>query len=385
MVLGKNVYRKEGFNDEYAKALERIPRDVIMTHWYYWTDHDGKHSPMVERVAGAGRPFVVAPSSRIQASDLGQFRPAMENQRHMARVGARHGAFGLINTQWEARNGSCFETGWPLLALALGYAWSGPPSDQEVADPSGFLQAWGFGVGGGTAGELATYWRSLDEATDVLLARDPAFLNALRWTLIVRGPAELWRSLSPVLTQDDRRRYLRHIAAADQAIQGAAPHDAMLQKALAVPVLMARAAVGVIDAMDDAWTHYHQASLVERDPSRRAEFEASIDAAVASIHAAAESMDPYRLALKELSATTGHTPYDAYALSLFQKDLFQVAKLVRSAAKAGIGLPYFERLLYRPDWHHISNMKQLQIRHVFTQRQNHTRWLRLPEPRKRSL
>lgn len=36
MVLGKNAYREEGFKDEYRKALNRIPKDTIMTHWWYF-------------------------------------------------------------------------------------------------------------------------------------------------------------------------------------------------------------------------------------------------------------------------------------------------------------------------------------------------------------
>ena len=378
MVLGKNIHRPEGFNEDYRQALDRIPRDVVMAHWYYWTDSDGKHRPIIERVAASGQPFVVAPSSNAYTDDFGSLRCALDNQRYMARCGAKHGAFGLVNTHWESRFGSVYAAGWPLQALAAGFAWSG-----GRAPDSAFWQALSFTLTG-DQGALVEYCRLMDAVQD-RLAQCGINRRMVRSVLYMDGPHVLWRRYTSGLTPADRGAVRRMLARAARAHDAIGPRDAELKRAVRVGISLFEEALNVMDAFDAAWGQYHRAAELERQPRAAREFARRIGETIACLERAATAVDRHRRVILDMEKRTGHTPYDAYALGQWAGALRGVAPLLRAVVRDGSGLPYFEKLLHLPRCYHESNLPQLLVQNTFDPWYGDratpppTRWVRKPK------
>ena len=358
MVVGKNVFRKEGLNEDAPRAFRAIPKDTVMTHWYYWTDEDGKHAPIFRRVVKAGRPFVVAPSDKAQSWNYGHFQKAVENQAYLARLGVKHGAFGYVCTQWEARCGHSFEASWPFLAFSAGYAWSGGIRWEKAAG------AFSFALCGDFSGALVEYLRVLQKVEDFLFARMERNPLGFRSYLISEGPQVLWARYSPALAPRDFRVLDSLLKRASQSHARLGTRDPGLKEALRLPLVLFGEGLRIVTAFDQAWAHYHRAALAERRAGKRKEFRDGIHGAVAQLRRAMEGVANYRAALLGLEKT-GHTSYDSYALGRHLKNMAGVLTLIGKVVREDYGLPYFERLINLPDAYHHSNLQQLRIQNTF--------------------
>lgn len=358
MVLGKNIYRAEGFNDDYRKALDRIPRDVVMTHWYYYTNFDGKHAPIIDRVARTGRPFVVAPSAQTYTDDFGNLRNAIANQSYMAQCGRKHGAFGLINTHWESRYGCVYLAGWPLQALAAGFAWAGG----QAPGPE-FWKAMAFTLTGDT-GTLVEYLKAMEEIQDIL-ARHGIGRQMVRASLFLDGPHVLWRRHTGGLPPARRRAIRRLLERARRLHRTVGARDPQLKQAIGIGAVLFEEALNVMDAFDQAWGEYHRAAEIERQPEAKREFRRRIARTLQRLEEAAGAVERYRHAIFGLERETGHTPYDSHALGEWARAIRTVAPLVRAVVRDGNGLPYFEKLLRLPPCYYGSNLRQIQVQNTF--------------------
>ncbi len=358
MVLGKNVFRPEGFNQDYRKALDRIPRDAVMTHWYYWTDRDGKHAPIIERVAKEGRPFVVAPSNQSYTCDFGSLKAALENQSYMARCGQSAGAFGLVCTHWESRYGSSYLASWPLQALAAGFAWSGGGRPGP-----GLRRSLSLALTG-DHGALLDFLQLLDRVQDVL-AENKVGHCMVRSSFFLDGPHVLWRRFTGVLPPARRREIRRLLERARRTYRNIGRRDLPLKRALRLGMALFEEALHVMDAFDRAWDEYHRAAELERTSGAGREFERRIEGTNRNLEAAAKSIERYRRVVVELERRTGHTPYDGYALTAWIEAVRSVTPLIRAAVRDGGGLPCFEKLLYLPPCYYGSNLRQLQVQNTF--------------------
>ena len=357
MVVGKNVFRPEGFNADAPKALARIPHDVILTHWYYWTDSDGKHSPIIQRVAAANRPFIVAPSARSSHTNGPHLELAAKNQTYLARAGKKAGAFGYVCTHWEGRTGSAFESSWPLLAMSAECAWSGGDPATPAAG-----RALSFIATGELTGSLADYLHTLSVIEDELKGA-----SSDRAKLITRGPHNLWQKWSAAMPPARRKKVLRLLAQANRHHARIGNRDPGLKRALAMPASLHTECIHILSAFDQAWHHYHAAAESQVRPGGRAKFQKSIQRTVAAIGEAAAAVQRYRLQVRALEKT-GHTPYDSHALGLHVAELRKLGRLIRQVARGCNGLPYFGKLLYAPDNYYISNLRQLQVQNTFFER-----------------
>jgi len=372
MVIGKNVFRKEGFNEDAPKALAYFPKDTVLVHWWYWADEDGKHGPMIRRVAESGRRFVVAPSIITFKHDYGSLTDAVENQRYMAESGRKHGAFGYVCTQWESRYGNSFEASWPLLALSAGQAWTGG----QVVDDA-VLRALSFAVTGETTGALGGWLREVS-AVDDFIGGKTGRRGAFRSDLFLGGPHYLWRRMSPVLDARDRAFIAGRLRAAAAHLAALGRRDPALNQALLLPMDLLGEGLRIMAAFDHAWAEYHRAALVERDPKAAGEFGLRIHNACARLRQAGASAERLRRRVLRLERATGHTAYDGYALGRHASDLRDLIDLVRAVAEDRGGLPYFEKLLYRPDSYCVSNLRQMQVQNTL-----HVRHAGLPWPVRR--
>lgn len=372
MVMGKNVDRTEGFGKDYATALQRFPRDVIMVHWYYWTNADGKHAGILDRVRKSGRPVVMAPSSKTYQFDYGNLRAAAENQSHMAQCGLDCQALGYVCTHWESRYGSSFEAGWPLLALSAGFAWGGP-----VAVDASLRRRLSFAITGETDGALGRYLQTLGEIEDFLIVHRKVPATGFRSFIFLNGPDQLWRRLTGLLTSADRSHLRKLLAKAVAQQAGIGPRDPALKRALQLPTILFAEGLNIIDSFDRAWDAYHQAALVERRPRQAKVFRRYIKATVTELRAVTAALTRLRRKMQELEET-GHTPYDGHVLGQWIDSLRNLSQLVRTAAKSAGGLPYFEKLLYLPDAYYTSNLRQLQVQNGGYARYANLPWLKRP-------
>lgn len=359
MVMGKNVYRKEGFGDAYTQALAALPSETVMTHWYYWTDSDGLHSPIIQRVAASGRPFVVAPSARgFCNDDCGSWAEATENQCYMAGCGETHGAFGFVNTHWESQCGSLFEACWPLVASGAGFAWSGS------RDFGGrWARAFSFAVCGDTANTLVDYLQALNRVSTDL---EQFGLNraGFRGRLFQQGPHQLWRKLSPVLDRRAQARLDAGLTAAARLHRQLGSRDTGLNRALGWPLLLLREGLALTAVLDRSWARYHAAALAEARPDAGPARDRARADAVAGMRDAAACLRRLATALRPLELT-GHSPYDRQVLAGHARELEAAARLMRQAARTRIGLPYFEKLLHLRDCYHQSSLAQFRVQSTF--------------------
>ncbi|MCG8590115.1 MAG: family 20 glycosylhydrolase [Proteobacteria bacterium] len=133
----------------HPERLEELDPNLVLLDWWYEADFTYDR---VEAFARAGLEFWVCPGTsswnslfpRIENSDL--------NIARYAEAGRKHGATGLLVTDWgDHGHYNLLGNSWLGYALAAQHAWSG------AADPKRFDRAFGrllFGDASGRAGRI---------------------------------------------------------------------------------------------------------------------------------------------------------------------------------------------------------------------------------------
>ncbi len=101
---------------QHPELIAELPRDAIALEWGYEADHPFDEDGA--RFAAAGVPFYVCPGTSSWNSIAGRTENTIANIRNAAKNGLKHGAIGLLNTDW-GDNGH-----WqylPISFLGLGY------------------------------------------------------------------------------------------------------------------------------------------------------------------------------------------------------------------------------------------------------------------------
>lgn len=83
---------------KHPELVDELPRDVVALIWGYEADHP--FDEQCSRVAASGRQFYVCPGTSSWCSLAGRTRNMLDNIRSAAEMGLRHGAVGLLNTDW---------------------------------------------------------------------------------------------------------------------------------------------------------------------------------------------------------------------------------------------------------------------------------------------
>lgn len=374
MVQGINVMRPNGFAEQYKQALDRIPRDVVMTHWYYWTEQERDHGSIMHRVAAEGRPLAMAAGADGVNHEYPGVTSAAAALDHMADCARRHNATAFIQTHWSAVLGVPYETHWPLMALAAPFAWAGP-----CAVDDGMLDRLAFALTGRIHSGVAAYLKTLDALDQWCGRAMPALGGQLRKLLFRRGPDGLHQRISPELSPAMRREARQLLATAATQSQLLAGNDEDLLRAIRLPVTTYATALDVLDGFDAAWRHYHAASLIERDPAASKTFSREIEAAIAQLRDVRESIGRLRARLVDMEPM-GHTPYDAILLDRWCQCLDATANVIDAAARESIGLPAFHKLLYPPDAAHLPNLDQYRLQYTSRPHRADYPWPRRHEP-----
>jgi hypothetical protein len=82
----------------HPRLVDRIPGDIVLLNWEY--DPQGPRIPRTRELAEAGRDFLVCPGTHGWRSHGSRLQTAIANVARFAGAGRRHGAEGMLNTDW---------------------------------------------------------------------------------------------------------------------------------------------------------------------------------------------------------------------------------------------------------------------------------------------
>ena len=83
---------------EHPEMIPEIPKDVVFLNWGYDADHPFEEQGA--KIRAAGLTYYVCPGTSSWRSIAGETDNALANIRRAAAVGLKHGATGLLNTDW---------------------------------------------------------------------------------------------------------------------------------------------------------------------------------------------------------------------------------------------------------------------------------------------
>ncbi|MBX7259483.1 MAG: beta-N-acetylhexosaminidase, partial [Candidatus Hydrogenedentes bacterium] len=115
---------------QHPETLTMIPKDTLMLTWGYEPadSYEGQILPFVK----AGYDFVVCPSVRNYGRILPDFRGATVNIQNFTRDGAKHGAWGVINTAWDDGGRTLNAPNWHGIAWGAECAWNDGATSADV-------------------------------------------------------------------------------------------------------------------------------------------------------------------------------------------------------------------------------------------------------------
>ncbi len=106
---------------DYPTWLDRLPPDSTVLHWGYDDRADYEGTGAFE---AAGLPAFVCPGTSSWKRVLNAMDPAERNVRNFADTGWRHGATGLINTDWgDHGHFNLLACSWHGIASGAAFGW----------------------------------------------------------------------------------------------------------------------------------------------------------------------------------------------------------------------------------------------------------------------
>lgn len=114
---------------QHPDKLGEIPRDTIMLTWGY--DARPSFEDQIIPFAKSGFEFFVCPGVANWSRILPDFGVATTNIWHFVRDGVKHGALGMINTDWEDDGEAINAVKWHADAWASECAWNGSVTRPE--------------------------------------------------------------------------------------------------------------------------------------------------------------------------------------------------------------------------------------------------------------
>jgi hexosaminidase len=116
----------------YPDLVPELPEDITLLDWHYEAAED---YPSVALFAESGRRFWVCPGTSTWNTLFPRIENSNGNIRTLARLGAQHGAEGLLNTDWGDYGhyqpmGQC----WYGYIFGAEQAWNGGETEEEDFD-----------------------------------------------------------------------------------------------------------------------------------------------------------------------------------------------------------------------------------------------------------
>jgi hexosaminidase len=138
--------------NQYPDLVPEVPKDTIALEWGYEADHDfpGK----AKLFADSGVPFYVCPGTSSWRTIAGRTDNCTGNIRNAAENGLKHGAIGLLNTDWGDQ-GHWQPLPVSYLGFAYGAALSWSYAQNVNTDLPAVLDAFAFRDSAGAMGKIA--------------------------------------------------------------------------------------------------------------------------------------------------------------------------------------------------------------------------------------
>jgi hypothetical protein len=115
---------------QHPQNLKEIPKDTIMLTWGY--DARPSFEGQIVPFARSGYEFFVCPGVSNWSRILPDFGVAKVNIQNFVRDGIKHGAIGMLNTDWEDDGESHKAVKWHADAWAAECAWNGSKTPYEA-------------------------------------------------------------------------------------------------------------------------------------------------------------------------------------------------------------------------------------------------------------
>jgi hexosaminidase len=115
---------------QHPDNLTNIPKDTIMLTWGY--DARANFENQIIPFAKSGYEFFVCPGVSDWSRILPDFGVAVTNIQNFVRDGVKHGAIGMINTDWEDDGEALKAVKWHADAWAAECAWNASVTPPEV-------------------------------------------------------------------------------------------------------------------------------------------------------------------------------------------------------------------------------------------------------------
>jgi hypothetical protein len=115
---------------QHPNNLQDIPKDTLMLTWGY--DARASFDDQIVPFAKSGYEFFVCPGVNNWSRILPDFGVAATNIHHFVRDGVKHGALGMINTDWEDDGEAINAVKWHADAWAAECAWNASATPLEA-------------------------------------------------------------------------------------------------------------------------------------------------------------------------------------------------------------------------------------------------------------
>ena len=110
--------------------LRDVPKDTLMLTWGY--DAQSSFEDQIIPFAKSGYEFFVCPGVNNWNRILPDFGVALTNIQHFVRDGVKHGALGMLNTDWEDDGEAINTVKWHADAWAAECAWNGSATSPQA-------------------------------------------------------------------------------------------------------------------------------------------------------------------------------------------------------------------------------------------------------------
>jgi hypothetical protein len=179
----------------HPSCIPAIDRDLLLLDWWYEAGHDYDR---VKHFADNGIEFLVCPGTSTWNCLFPRIETSLQNTARYAEAGKRHGALGLMTTDWgDLGHYNLQGYSWFGYAWAAQWAWAGKVEARE------FDRAFSRQLFGDTSGETARLYRELGAIHDAgfpifnASALQLLYFDELDRAFFVEGavPAALRRSL----------------------------------------------------------------------------------------------------------------------------------------------------------------------------------------------
>ncbi len=106
----------------YPALIQKLPKDIVALNWGYEANHPFEREAAL--FAKSKIPFYVCPGTSTWMTLIGKHDNALENLRHAAKAGRKHGAIGYLITDWgDGGHPQPLAVSWLPFAAGAAMAW----------------------------------------------------------------------------------------------------------------------------------------------------------------------------------------------------------------------------------------------------------------------